>query len=243
MTHALKPACPICGNAERTMMHTVEANAAVFRVQCEKCKTIYFDRTPPTVPKYDLAYNKHFFRPGDIRKAGIMAALLAEIAAKAYIMPRILEAGTGNGLTAFLLNEMGIYTEAVDMDDALAIWLKQKYKLHVHVSRFEDYKPDFDWTMIYSSHVIEHAEDPLKFLKKARSCLVEGGMLFMETPDVRFYSPLGERWHHFKTRNPYEHRFLFGQPGMYLILSQAGFRDIRIESVPDYQILRITALR
>lgn len=241
--HALKPPCQICGNLDEKETSFVENNAKVCRIQCNACKTIYFDRQPPYQPKYDLKYNMHFFRPGDIRKAGIMAAEIAEIATNEYFGARVLEAGTGNGLTVFLLNQMNIYSEAVDLDPQLAQFLHERYKITVHISPFEELKTETTWTIIYSSHVIEHTEDPKTFLKKAYDLLCPGGTLLLETPDVRFRTRFMERWHHFKTRDPYEHRYLFSTEGMYLLLSNLGFEAIRIESLPAYTCLRALAKR
>lgn len=241
MTHALKPPCPICGNLEAEKIRFVENNTKVCRVQCDDCKTIYFDRQPPYEPKYGIAYNRHFFRPGDIRKAGIMAATIAEIANERYFGPRILEAGTGNGLTVFLLKHMDIHAEAVEIDADNAECLAGQFDIKIHVARFEDWKTDSNWEIIYSSHVIEHTRDPKGFLKKAYDLLTPGGLLYLETPDVQFNSKLVKRWHHFATRDPYEHVILFGTPGIYMLLGELGLTNIRIESIPEYQILRIQA--
>jgi 2-polyprenyl-3-methyl-5-hydroxy-6-metoxy-1,4-benzoquinol methylase len=241
MSKALKPPCPICGNNEQTKIHAIEQCSKVFRIQCEDCKTIFFDRQPPYEPKYDRKYNAHFYRPGDIRKAGIMAATIAEIAITKYIGPCILEAGTGNGLTAFLLNEMGIHTEAVEIDLDVAGYITRKYGYAVYATRFETWKTETEWALIYSSHVIEHTDDPKGFLKKAIDILSPGGTLFLETPDVAYNTKYSERWHHFKTRDPYEHKILFGQPGLYMLLSNLGYVNIRMATVPEYQILRIQA--
>ena len=241
MIHALKPPCPVCGNGDSKQINFVENNCRVCRIQCEECKTIYFDRRPPYETEYNLEYNQHFYRPGDIRKAGIMAAEIAKIALMKYFGATILEAGTGNGLTIFLLKQMGIYAEGLDIDEKLAEYLRSTLDIKIHVSRFETWKTDLEYSIIYSSHVIEHSDNPSGFLRKALSLLHPGGLLYLETPDIKYRTLYGPRWRHFATRDPYEHITLLSTQGLYSMLGTIGFTEIRIDSIQEYQILRATA--
>ncbi|GAI12094.1 unnamed protein product, partial [marine sediment metagenome] len=113
--------CPVCHNAISESMEWVEDVEGVKRIYCKRCDTIYFDHKPPRQPVYDINYNKHFFRPGDIRKAGIMAAKLAELCQKKWKRPNILEAGAGNGLTVMLLRAMGLNAFGIDLDEKLSV--------------------------------------------------------------------------------------------------------------------------
>jgi len=241
MKNVLHSKCPICGETDPNAISFVEENAAVNRVQCLTCFAVYFDRQPPELPLYDLSYNNYFLRAGDIRKAGIMAAYLADLALSEWKSPSILEAGTGNGLTAFLLNSMGIRTETVELDKAFAAWLNVHLNLQVHVSAFESFETKNRYNVIYSSHVIEHVQEPRKFVQKAFDLLEDNGVAVIETPDVRFMANSASRWHHFCTRSPYEHVCLLSVPALYLMAVDAKFEDIRIESLKDFQAMRLIA--
>lgn len=241
MNQVKKPACPVCGESDPNAISFIEQNAAVNRIQCLTCRTVYFDREPPVIPSYDLSYNHYFLRAGDIRKAGIMAAYLADLALSEWKSPSILEAGTGNGLTAFLLNSMGIRTETVELDKAFAMWLTTHLNLMVHVSPFESFESKNKYNMIYSSHVIEHVKNPRAFVQNAFDLLDSGGIAVIETPDVQFIANNSRRWHHLDTRNPYEHISLLSIPALYLMAVDAKFEDIRIESLKDFQSMRLIA--
>jgi len=223
MSDYIERQCPVCKNLRPEFMSWVESIGDVQRILCKCCDTIYFDREPPTKPVYDKKYNLHFFRPGDIRKAGIMAAKLAELALKEWKHPSILEAGAGNGLTIFLLRAMGLNAFGVDIDPNLSVYLMENFKIPVVSARFEEFNPGAQYQLIYSSHVIEHCSRPFDFMKKAFDLLVEGGIFYLDTPDTYYHDKEGKRWHHFETRDPYEHCCLLGKVGIELLAREIGF--------------------
>lgn len=227
--------CPVCKNTDDTTIKHVEPVNAVNRLLCNVCETIYFDKEPPIAPLYDIDYNMHFFRMGDIKKAGIMANKIAEVAHIFYEKPRILEAGTGNGLTVFLLRAMGFSAVGLDLDRKLCDYLKDRFNIPVMVSRFEDHKSFDSFDIIYSSHVIEHCLDPHRFFNQAYNLLRPGGMFILDTPDTTFYDKSRRRWHHFETRNPYEHCCLLSKKGINILASESNLEIAYLRSKALYQ--------
>ena len=226
--------CPICDNIRPEFMICVDELECVNRILCKACDTIYFDRIPPETPKYDMAYNKFFFRPGDIRKAGIMAAKLAEIVQGKWKYPNILEVGTGNGLTVLLLRSMGLSAFGLDLDSQLAVFLMTSFKIPIISARFEEFNPPGKYHLIYSSHVIEHVKNPKEFMKKAFDVLEDGGIFFIDTPDTFYHDKENKRWHHFETRNPFEHSCLLGHVGIRLLSQAVGFRSYAIKRYDEF---------
>lgn len=226
--------CPICKNLHPEFMIMVDSIADVNRIFCKSCDSIYFDRTPPMQPTYDMAYNKFFFRPGDIRKAGIMAAKLAELAIDKFKRPNILEAGAGNGLTVLLLRSMGLNAFGLDLDPQLAVFLMNEYRIPIVTARFEEFNPPGLYNLIYSSHVIEHTRSPWAFMKKAFDLLEPGGIFFLDTPDTFYHDKENKRWHHFETRNPFEHCCLLGQVGIRYLSQDIGFSSFAIKRHPEF---------
>lgn len=216
--------CPVCSVSGFYTKHIVERNAEVFRIMCNECNTVYFDREPPYNPLYDCAYNSIYHRIGDIKKAGIMATTIAEVADIFYIDPVILEAGTGNGLTVFLLQQMRIKSFGVDLDESQCLLLQEDLKINVFCSKFETLSSPIGFDIIYSSHVIEHCQRPLAFFQKASSLLNNGGMFILDTPDTAYITKEKRRWHHFETRDPYEHCCLLGEKGVRTLADKAGLK-------------------
>lgn len=226
--------CPVCHNTNPERIKWVEDVEGVKRIYCKGCDTIYFDREPTKKPVYDINYNKHFFRPGDIRKAGIMAAKLAELALKNSQRPNILEAGAGNGLTVMLLRAMGLNAFGIDLDEKLSVYLMEKFKIPIVPARFEEFNPPVTYQLIYSSHVIEHCKNPWEFFKKAFSLLDKGGIFYLDTPDTYYFDKRPGRWHHFETRNPFEHCCLLGEAGIKLMAGETGFKILHRERYGDF---------
>jgi SAM-dependent methyltransferase len=212
----------------------IEQVESVNRILCKSCDTIYFDQEPPRQPQYDKKYNLHFFRPGDIRKAGIMAAKLAELIQNRWKHPNILEAGAGNGLTIFLLRTMGLNAFGVDIDQSLSVHLMENYKIPIIATKFEEFSPPGKYHLIYSSHVIEHCRRPFDFVKKAFDLLEEEGIFYLDTPDTYYFDREEKRWHHFETRDPFEHCCLLGRTGIELMANTAGFKEVHIERYGDF---------
>lgn len=234
MIKMLERMCPVCKNTRPEFMLWVESVSDSQRILCKACDTIYFDREPPHKPVYDKKYNLHFFRPGDIRKAGIMAAKLGELALEKWKRPNILEAGAGNGLTVFLLRAMGLNAFGVDIDPELSVYLMEKFKIPVVTAKFEEFSPPGKYHLIYSSHVIEHCARPFDFMKKAFDLLEEEGIFYLDTPDTYYHDRESKRWHHFETRDPFEHCCLLGRTGIELLANEIGFFLRHIERYGDF---------
>ncbi len=234
MKEYLQRQCPICENTTPEFMIWIDDVGDVQRLLCKSCDTIYFDRIPPEQPKYDMAYNKFFFRPGDIRKAGIMAAKLAELAFDKWKHPNVLEAGAGNGLTFLLLRSMGLNAFGLDLDPKLATFLMCEYKIPIVAARFEEFNPPGKYHLIYSSHVIEHTKNPREFMQKAFDLLEDGGIFFLDTPDTYYFDKENKRWHHFETRNPFEHSCLLGHVGIRLLSQKVGFKSFAIKRYEEF---------
>ena len=239
MTAPTTRKCPICENNNPAALRRVEDVENEKRIQCVRCSAIYFTRTPEELPKYDCAYNAHFFRPGDISKAGIMAAELGAFCQKGLKDPCILEAGAGNGLTIFLLRQQNYCAEGVDLNREWCNTLHSRFGIPVHCSRFEKFTPTHDYDLIYSSHTIEHVEDPYPFVRKAYELLKPGGHFWLDTPDAHYWERLSGRWHHFETRHPFEHLCILSLDSIEHLAKMAGFKITDWERKVEYNSLRV----
>ena len=238
----LKP-CPVCENFGEKKCEYLGDFGKVSRLRCGECGSIYFNEKPPYTPKYDLEYNMHFFRPGDIHKAGAMAKIIAEICDTYFKDPCILEIGTGNGLTVYNLTLLGYRAWGMDLDVNLAAYLYQKFKIEMIVKDFLTYKSAIRWDFLYSSHVIEHCPEPHKFLEKAWEILKPGGLFLLECPNTDFCAPDSSTWHHFDTRDPYEHQTLIGTKAINLLARKANFDIVLLDSLPQFESLRVLLRR
>jgi SAM-dependent methyltransferase len=164
-----------------------------------------------------------------------MALKLEKLCSEKWTHPLILEAGSGNGLTVFLLRAMRLNAFGVDIDPNLADYLMDKFKIPVISSHFENFDPGIEYQLIYSSHVIEHTLNPYKFMKKAYNLLEIGGIFFLDTPDTYYFDKEETRWHHFDTRNPFEHCCLLAKEGITHLAKEIGFKIDSITRYDEYQ--------
>lgn len=231
--------CPVCGNTQEQRFSSIPKGKNPARVQCQLCNLIFFPTNIHPKPTYDLHYNLHFFRPGDIRKAGIMAERIAEIVKKHSMNARMLEIGAGNGLTSFLVKQLGFNVDAIEMDVALCNFLAHEYKLNMLCGDFETFNFSQKYNLIYAGHVIEHSENPLGFLKKAHRTLTKKGILFIDTPDGSVAHHAIKTWKHFLTRHKYEHCSIFTPYTMKIAAEKTGFKFRYFRRLHQFQNFQV----
>jgi predicted SAM-dependent methyltransferase len=92
---------------------------------------------------------------------------------------------------------------------------------------FKDLKAD----AIIAGELIEHLEDPLRFLRECHQTLVVGGVLVLSTPNPNSFIErlltlnMSEKYFYTK-----EHVMLYPQRWLKRIMSIAGFSDIKMYS-------------
>lgn len=227
--------CPICSSHRLGEFSTIGLVVDVPRIQCNICDFIFFEGKPENLPVYDVAYNKEFYKPGDIRKTGIFAEILAIAAKNNFCDPEILEVGPGNGLTSYLLEQMGFRVECIEELPEQATFITHNQRLVCHTGKFEYTKIDQEYDIIYAGHVIEHCWDPLHFLQSAFFHLRKNGILYLDTPDAAYAKQYGAGWHHFKTRHPFEHCSIFGIDSMIIAAEKVGFTFKQYIKTPRFQ--------
>jgi SAM-dependent methyltransferase len=238
MTTELFP-CPICKNTHADFSTHMQTLKGVDRIKCERCGLIYFDPPSRDDKIYSADYSSAFYRPGDIRKAGIFAATLAELQERFTYAPKFLEVGPGNGLVTFLLREMGFPAEATDISPTNARRLERKYGFTCYSKPLEELSTDLSYNVIFAGHLIEHVIDPINWLRKANALLKDKGLLYIDTPDAYYARNQGLFWRHFRTRNPFEHCSLFENRTMHHAARTANFKIIRERASPMYESMQI----
>lgn len=235
----MKITCPICSNASEGTFKEIETVQGIRRLQCRICDLMFFEKLPEKMPEYDTKYNLHFFRPGDIRKAGIMAEKIAELANGLKKNARILEVGSGNGLTTHLLELMGYSAECVEIDQRFAENILAKLYINSYIGKYEEVTVPVKYDVIYAGHVIEHSADILAFTKKAYNDLNENGLFFFDTPDAKYQKEYGADWKHLRTRQDFEHMYILSFKSAFALARRIGFTVANVASLPMYESMQI----
>ncbi|MFL6587555.1 MAG: class I SAM-dependent methyltransferase [Luteimonas sp.] len=138
---------------------------------------------------------------------------------------RILDVGCGNGAFVLRAQQMGLTAYGSEPDPkAVEVCRRQGLDV-VKDDIFSSHwtASAFDW--ITMNHVIEHVEQPERFLARALDLLVPGGVLWLGLPNPE---ALGFRWFGvgWKGLHPPFHLLIPSQRVLRRWLEDAGFEDV-----------------
>ena len=101
----------------------------------------------------------------------------------------LLEVGPGRGTFGELCVSEGIGYEAIDANHNVVEQSKEKV-LTISKVLFPYCVPDDTFDVFLARAVLEHVDGPKQandFIEGAITCIRPGGVLFIETPDIRYY--------------------------------------------------------
>lgn len=131
---------------------------------------------------------------------------------------KVLDIGCATGLFVKYVNQYGASGYGIDVSSQL-IEIAQKNGLNCHYKDLFEIDEKFD--IINLSHVIEHVDDPIRYLEFIYSILNDNGVLFLETPCTGIISEtFAENWRFYM---PVEHIHLFSQECLFKILTDKEF--------------------
>ena len=132
-------------------------------------------------------------------------AMLLDLVAK-YVPPggRLLDVGSGFGLTVFEANRRGFRAEGIDISQRLASLAHEKLGVTVHCGRVEQAHLDgasYDAVIFWD--VLEHVHNPFEILTEIHRITRPGGYLFGQVPNWR---GLTNRYKTFLNRHGFGHK-------------------------------------
>jgi len=213
-------------------------------VRCNRCGFVY------TTPRLTLAarnamYAEEYFRsesPKDMGYAEYFAErdLYVETfrrRVRDFITRwkpepgRVVDIGCAAGFSLEAFREAGWEVWGVEVSTSASRFAREEMGLpHVFTGDLADApleKGSFDVVTMWE--VIEHVEDPVDYLARARELLKPDGLLFLSTQNVNAPFPdiMGPKWHHYKYE---EHIYHFSPPTIRRALEMAGFRTLHVQA-------------
>ena len=147
----------------------------------------------------------------------------------------LLDIGSGLGVFPFRMRQMGTEVFCVESNKDSIGWIKD---LGMPCS---DEIPDYaKFEVISIIHVLEHIEDPIKFLRDLHVPLRSDGKLFIEVPDAIEFERLIPTNDEFNSC----HTHFYEIPTLFRVLGRAGYNviDMHRENYPERNLFRIMAI-
>ncbi len=249
--------CPTCGPAARNRFLFQRTDGLGIRL-CGGCGLMFV--SPRLTPRklaeiyesedfsdisvfdnfnYDQWKQQTGFVVNSLSSYKVKAALL-DLVVK-YVPPggRLLDVGSGFGLTVYEANRRGFRAEGIDISRRLANLAHEKLGVTVRCGRIEEAdieEGSIDAVIFWD--VLEHVHNPLEILAKIRRITRPGGHLFGQVPNWRgltnryktFLNRHGLARKQFKHFGFPHHIFNFDEGSLRLMLEKAGFELVYCRS-------------
>ena len=101
---------------------------------------------------------------------------------------RVLDVGAGSGEFAFLMTRLGKTVTGIEPNIGYAAHCRDELGLDIRTAHISPdlFAPDrFD--LIRLNHVLEHLNDPVRYLGEVARWLAPGGLIYVEVPNIEAY--------------------------------------------------------
>jgi SAM-dependent methyltransferase len=165
--------------------------------------------------------------------AGRVACVL-DFARKHFALgkvPRLLDVGAGLGVFADRMKGAGWLCASLDPDERATLHAQEVIGIEAVTGDFMqiDTATLGTFDVVSFNKVLEHVEDPVAMLTRARPLLAAGGFIYYEVPDGETAASEGLGREEFFI----EHHHVFSTTSASLLATRAGFRVLRIESLRE----------
>jgi SAM-dependent methyltransferase len=98
---------------------------------------------------------------------------------------RVLSIGCGYGEDLyFLKKKFNCFVEGIEPSKIASGYGENVFDIKINNILLEEYFPKNKFDVIICSHVLEHVDDPIIFLKKIKKLLFPTGLFYVETPNI-----------------------------------------------------------
>ena len=187
----MKNSCCICKKADQTKPFKIVDGHQL--LSCKRCSLVFLAESNADLrdfideskkqkieywsfPEYYKKYQKVFDQYFQQRLERL----------KLYKLPkgRFLDIGIGYGFWAKYLENAGYNTLGIDFSEEVVEYAKSQLNLEAQHLDFESFETDEKFSAIFMFDVLEHFKEPDQMLLKAKSMLMNGGVIYIQVPNV-----------------------------------------------------------
>ena len=196
-------------------------NSSLRRVQ----KKLYSEYCSFAHKKYNFYNWLVYFVARLIYPVGLYFDAKSRHIAKFRNKGRLLDVGCGNGEFLQLARLYGWAVSGVDFD-LEAVSTARANGLDIKHGGIDVINKKERYDFISLSHVIEHVYDPVGFLKQCASLLSDGGVLWLETPNIESFG-LRVYESNWRGLEPPRHLILFNKNSLINALHSVGLTNVK----------------
>lgn len=228
--------CPIC-NSSRNKFYYQKNNCTLYR--CLDCRLVFVFPIPDNL--CDI-YKQEYFQGAKIsKKFGYVnyekdkepsKEMFIHYLNKLARMTEgrdIFDIGTATGYFLDLAKQRGWYTTGSEISSYAANIARQKGR-NIFLGDLENFKAEKKFDVVTMWDVLEHLENPHKYIKIINRLLKKEGLLVINTIDKG--SLWAKLWgKHWLLIIPPEHLFYYSKKNLNILLSQNGFEVLEIKKI------------
>jgi len=226
-----KIVCNICGSA--LYVEYLRIDSARF-VKCSGCGLVYqnpqpvFDdlkrRYSEEYFNYEITNEKNFF---NLMRLGLKDIDFINLTSNIKkINNTFLDIGCATGMLLESMRKADWEVKGVEICEASAEYGRREKKLDIYTGTLEQANYGNDaFSVIHFSHLIEHLNDPGRFLREVYRILKADGYAVITTPNVDGFQAriLREKW---RSAIP-DHLYLFSKKTLHSLLKLTGFNILK----------------
>jgi len=224
--------CPVCGSVKLRSALTGKWKHSSYN-KCLKCRLL-FQNPQENIKKTKSRYNGNYFKY-ELENQHNFFNLIKKTLYDFNILKmlpegaRVLEIGSATGLFLKYMNENNFDAAGLEICRESAEYGKKNYKVNIVNKTLEESnfnRNSFDF--IHFSHLIEHLNDPLNFLKIVNEIAKPKGLIMITTPNSSglFAKIFNENWRCIVD----DHLFIFNKKSLKILFKKSSFKIVKIRS-------------
>lgn len=223
--------CSLCGSTDRSLYW--DCGDYTFS-RCNNCKLIY--QYPQPVQKdLSLRYDSNYFDYEINNEKNFFSLMLETLSDIDFdslssnfdiAKSEFLDVGCATGLLPEYMKNEGWVSRGVELCEASASYGKNIRKVDIYNGTLEEAEfSDNQFSIVHSSHLIEHLTSPSGYVEEVYRILKPGGYFITTTPNAASFQAImfGRNWRSAIA----DHMFLFSVSTLSAMIKKQGFSIIK----------------